>query len=248
MNATIWEDFELPSKGKIYDIEDFKAAGKIRSLTTAEELKRLSPSDTPYKNMCDIIDDCLKEPLKLHTTDLCLTDYQYLVHRLRLCTYGPDYKMIVKCPFCGRTSEIVAKLDDIQIKEWNPSLTDLQLISLPITNHTIELRYQTPKDLDRIAYKNREMKKTTKSHIDYTLLFTAMALIKKVDGKVYDTLELQEFVKDLPMKDITTIFQSADKMMKGMGLDTQLVVSCGLCGHEVETPFRISDEYWAPTI
>ena len=51
---TISENYILPSLGKIYE-EEFDPHITIRSMTTADEMKRLSPSELTYKNMCSII-------------------------------------------------------------------------------------------------------------------------------------------------------------------------------------------------
>ena len=48
---TISENYILPSLGKIYE-EEFDPHITIRSMTTADEMKRLSPSELTYKNMC----------------------------------------------------------------------------------------------------------------------------------------------------------------------------------------------------
>ena len=64
-NATIFESFTLPSKGLIYN-KEIDPHVTLRSMTTMEEMKRLSPSDTPYKVMSDIIEACMQEkPAKI---------------------------------------------------------------------------------------------------------------------------------------------------------------------------------------
>lgn len=244
---TIWEDFELPSKGLIYNKPDMGYRGRLRSLTTADELKRLSHTSTPYKVMCDMIENCLEKPLEVHVCDLCINDYQYLLHKLRLCTYGPDYKMNIVCPHCGKLSEVVANLDSLEVKQWDESMIDLQMVTLPITNVLVTLKYQTPRDLDIISYKNEEMKKKTKSNIDYSLIFTLMSVIDTIDGQKLDDYELREFVNKLPMKDTRTIIQACTKMLKSFGLDTEVNVKCKECGQDTIAPFRLSDEYFNPT-
>ena len=55
---TIAEFFTLPSEGKVYS-ELIDSRVQLRSMTTAEEMRRLSPTDHPYENLCSIIDDCI---------------------------------------------------------------------------------------------------------------------------------------------------------------------------------------------
>ena len=98
-NYSIAEEYVLPSRGKVYS-QNVNPNVKIRSMTTEEEMKRLAPSDKTYKNLCEIIDDCLVENPGISSYDMCLADYQFLLHKLRVVTYGPDYPITSKCPFC----------------------------------------------------------------------------------------------------------------------------------------------------
>lgn len=116
METTIFENFVLPSGGAIYGTF-VNPNVTLRSMTTMEEMKRLSPTDTPYKVMSDIIEDCMKPKPAIHVYEMCLGDYQYLLHKLRIVTYGPDYKMTVKCKDCGETTESIGNLESLQIKE-----------------------------------------------------------------------------------------------------------------------------------
>lgn len=245
-NTTLFETFRLPSKGEIYD-KKVNPEIKLRSMTTMEEMKRLSPTDTPYKVMCDIIEDCMSEKPAIHVCDLCLGDYQYLLHKIRIVTYGPNYKMTVKCPECGEITESVANLDTLAVHEWDDSYVDKKLIILPVTSKQIELKFQTPRDLDIIAYKTKEMKKKTKQNLDYSILFTLMSLIETVDGRKLNNIELEEFVKKLPNKDANYLINKSSELNSLIGLDNDITVKCISCGNEMTLPFRITSEFFGPT-
>jgi len=98
-NITIQEEYVLPSLGKLYATK-FDPSVKIRSMTVAEEMKRLTKSDKPYKAMTEIIDACIVNKLPISSYDMCLGDYQYLLHKIRTVTYGPRYKLSMICPHC----------------------------------------------------------------------------------------------------------------------------------------------------
>ena len=210
MESTIYESFTLPSKGLIYDVE-VNPQITLRSMTTLEEMKRLSPTDTPYKVMSDIIEDCMKEKPAIKVYNMSLGDYQFLLHKLRIVTYGPDYKMLVKCKHCGEVTESIGDLESLHINEWSKDLIDKKTITLPKTQKEIELRFQTPRDLDQIAYKTKEMKKRTKQNIDYSVMYTLTSLISKVDGVSLGQIDLEEFVKKLPNRDANYILNRASE-------------------------------------
>jgi hypothetical protein len=84
---TIMEGYELPSKGKIYS-DSVNPHVELRSMTARDEMKRLSPSSTPLKTLADIIEGCCIEKPKVHVYDMALGDYEFLLHKLRIVTYG----------------------------------------------------------------------------------------------------------------------------------------------------------------
>ena len=245
IERSINETFVLPSKGMIYDTP-INPQVSLRSMTTMEEMKRLSQSDTPYKIMADIIEDCLNEKLGMHVYDLCLADYEFLLYKLRIVTYGNDYKMTITCPNCNQVVEAEVDLDSLSVNEYDETYIDATNITLPVTNKIIELKYQTPRDLDIIAYKKKEMQKKTKSNVDFGLLYTTISLIKKVDGQVVDPLAKEEFVKRLPMKDVSYIMTQATELNKKVGIDNLVTAKCGQCGYEIVTPFRFNSTFFRP--
>ena len=246
MQSTIYESFTLPSKGMIYD-KEVNPVVTLRSMTTMEEMKRLSPTDTPYKVMSDIIESCMETPPDIHVYNMSLGDYQFLLHKIRTVTYGPSYKMMVKCKDCGEVTESLADLDTLEVNEWTEEIIDEQIITLPKTNKQVQLRFQTPRDLDQIAYKTKEMKKRTKQNIDYSVMYTLMSLIKKVDGAVLDPLSLEEFVKKLPNRDANFILNKATALNKKVGLNNTISIQCSQCGAQMIVPFRITSEFFGPT-
>ena len=60
MANIITEEYTLPSKGLVYN-KKFDPTFTIKSMTLADELKRLSPSNNAYKHMSEIIDNCLDD-------------------------------------------------------------------------------------------------------------------------------------------------------------------------------------------
>lgn len=247
-NYTIAESYVLPSRGLIYD-EPVKSTVKIRSMTTEEEMRRLAPSDTPYKIMCDIIEDCLIEKPSISVYDMCLGDYQFLLHKLRIVTYGTEYKMMVTCPNCGESYETKISLEDLQEIEYSEKLNDLKKIILPQSKKEIKIRFQTPRTLDEISIRTRELKRKIKDlNYDPGLVLTLQVLIDTVDNVKLSPIALENFIKKLPMRDVNLIIQTADKLNRGVGLDNAVEVKCGSCGYNAVTTFRLTSEFFGPTI
>lgn len=247
-NVTIKEDFELPSKGLIYG-KPFDPRVTIRSMTVEDEMKRLSPSNNPYKNMSEIIESCLLEKLPISVYDLCIGDYTYLLYKLRTVTYGSDYKMRYMCPKCGSIETAVINLDDMKINEYNDKIKELLTVELPQTNHVVELRFQTPRDLDRISSEAKKMKDEFPEMIgDPALLLTLQSLIKSIDGNPVDPIMIKESLKKLPMKDTNILTKKATKLNDSIGVSNTVKIECTNCKETSEIPFRFTDEFFGPSI
>ena len=99
---TITEDVHLPSKGLVYKHTTVNPDFKLRSMTTEEEMLRLAPTERPYQTLCNVIDACIVGPGPgISSYDMCLGDYHYLLNKLRIVTYGTDYKISSYCPLCS---------------------------------------------------------------------------------------------------------------------------------------------------
>lgn len=247
MDYTIAQEFVLPSKGLIYDRE-VNPNIKIRSMTTAEEMKRLAYSETPYKNMSEIIDACLVEKPGIPVYDMCIGDYQFLLHRLRMVTYGSDYNIQVTCPYCGSTHRTTIKLDKLDVLSIDEDINSLLEFELPVTGKKVKLRFQTPRTLDEIASRQKDLKtKATSNDVDFTLPVLLQTIIEKIDGKVIDPAKLETFVRQLPMRDTNRILRMSEKINEKVGIKTELKHKCNSCRRQFNSSFRITSEFFGPT-
>lgn len=246
-NYTIAETYELPSLGKIYDHE-FNPIVTIKSMTTEQEQKRLAITDYPYKMLCEIIDDCIVEDIGISSYDMCIGDYQFLLYKLRTVTYGPDYVMDVRCPHCGFTRKETVSLDELSTIKYSEEYDKYKKFILPKTNVEIELNIQTPRMLDDVANKAREFKAKFPNASDPTLTYTVKSLIKTIDGNRPDKLKVDQWIKELPMADVNTIITYAEKMNSLVGVDTDLVIYCSVCGLYQEAQLSMSREFFRPAL
>ena len=245
--ATIVENYTLPSKGLIYKTP-FSPEVTIRSMTLAEEMRRLQASEDAYRPMSDVIDDCIENKLPISSYDMCLGDYQFLLHKLRIVTYGPDYKMSVICPRCGTRNDLAINLDDLKIIELPDNYKDLMEITLPKSGDIIKIKFQTPRMLDQIVRDRKEMKKQYPDlEGDPTLLITLQNTIDEINGKKMSKLGIQEYLKNLPMMDIQYLNQSVGKLSDIVGVDPIIEYTCKECAGEGKASFRFTSEFFTPT-
>lgn len=246
---TIAEGYSLPSKGLIYS-KPVNPRIELRSMTTREEMKRMAPSNLPYKNLSEIIETCMLTKPAISVYDMCIGDYEYLLHKLRVVSYGPEYNMTVICPNCGNIINSKIDLDELEVIDFDEADFNESLkVHLDKSNREIVLNFQTPRLLDEIATRTAELKKKSKdAGVDFSLLATLEKMIDTVDGQKLDYTAKQIFIEALPVKDVNKIKHSIDITNKKVGLKTDNIqVKCPTCEYEVNTFFRFGPEFFRPT-
>ena len=224
---TIANEFTLPSEGKVYE-QKVNPMFKLRSMTTADEMKRLNHSDRPYKAMSDIIDGCVVEGLGISAYDLCVADYQFMLHKLRIVTYGSEYKLSSICPYCGTENDGKINLEDMEIVPFDEEIYNKYVeFELPVCKKTIRLKMQTPRILDNITLKTKDHKrKTTASSQDLNFLFTIESMIDKIDGSRPEEFKIIPFIEKLSMRDTNYILQCAKKLNSFFGINSDIHNVC----------------------
>ncbi len=245
---TIMEGYELPSKGKIYT-EQINPHIELRSMTARDEMKRLSPSSTPLKTLADIIEGCCIEKPGIHVYDMSLGDYEFLLHKLRIVTYGEDYNVALRCPVCNELIETTADLGQLTIKEFDKkTIENLQTFVLPRSGKTITLNFLSPRIIEESEAKVKEMKRRYKNAtIDFETLIKIQMNIDLIDGDKKDETELENIITSLPAMDLQKLLNNIDKLNQQIGLDNILYLTCPKCGEEVTTFFRFGPEFFRPT-
>ena len=117
---TIKETFTLPSKGKMYtNLENPSIS--LRSMTTRDEMKRLAPTDTPYKAMSEIIEECIiGDKPSVGVYNLFIGDYEFLLQKLRIVKKNtlilPDDLPFEKAAFSEPLANVVHGVERTEIK------------------------------------------------------------------------------------------------------------------------------------
>ena len=245
---TIAEFMTLPSEGKVYG-ELIDPQIELRSMTTAEEMRRLAPNDHQYENLCTIIDDCMVKGPDISSYDMCLGDYQFLLYKLRLVTYGSEYSVSVACPYCGYVNNEKINLENLYVKTYSEEIDKYNNLTLPVTKRHVKLKMITPRMLDTLKDKVREFKRRTNDDsLDAAVLYSVSSVIDTIDGKKQNEAKLEEFIRTLPMKDTNMIANYADKASAMIGVDTSIIFRCGMCNLDHKSKIPMNSEFFRPAL
>jgi hypothetical protein len=242
------EGYELPSHGKIYD-KEVNPHVELRSMTARDEMKRLSPSTTPLKTLADIIEGCMIEKPAIPVYDMCMGDYEYLLHKLRIVTYGEKYKLTCRCSHCLETVDGETDLGSLPVKEFDQeTFEQLKTFTLPATGKTVSLKIASPRLVETIEAREKEMKRKFKTaNLDFGVLSKLVCCIESIDDIKYNQFDLERIVQELPARDMKKILNQIEKFQLCIGLDTLFTISCPNCGEDFLTFFRYGPEFFGPT-
>ena len=247
VDYVIGDEYVLPSHGKFYDVP-VNDHVKLRSMTTNEEMRRLNVSENQYKPMADIIDECLIDKPGISSYDMCLGDYQFLMYKLRITTYGADYPLECRCPYCLSTFEEHVNLEDLPVREFDKSILEHKEFDLPRTKHHIKIRLQTPRILDTIARQENEEKKRRKSSTASSEIIQLSNIVEEIDGERPDPFFAEDFYRNLPMMDTKVILRHEERLSNEVGLGTDLTVTCPVCNNSYNSSFRVTSEFFDPSL
>lgn len=245
-NARILENLCLPSNGLVYE-EDVNPNIELSSMKTKHEMLRLSATEENQKIMAKIIDDCIVSDMGISSYDLCLGDFQYLLYMLRVVTFGPEYEMQCRCPYCSFENTLKLNIDELEVHKYDDSLVDLLELDLPVSGNHIKLTMQTPRMLDRINARikdHNQRRKNTNENL--TVLYTIMSCIEEIDEEPVQIAEIENWIRELPLADSNAILYRIDEINNFMGIELDSVATCRVCGASFLAPFRVNETFFRP--
>ena len=77
------------------------------------------------------------------------------------------------------------------------------------------------------------------------ILFNLESVIESVDGQKLNPIELEKFIKTLPMMDTNFIMQSLKKIK--LGVDINFECHCNNCGTDYTSQLPITGEFFGPS-
>ena len=75
-----------------------------------------------------------------------------------------------------------------------------------------------------------------------------MAIIKSIDGRVYDPIKLEQIVRSFSLADTNYILKYGDKLNSMVGLKAIVQNICSNCGVDYKIPFRLTSEFFGPSV
>lgn len=244
-STTIYEEIELPSKGRFYDDVDGPANGvvSIRPMTGEEEQILATPRFVRKGQAINMIfQRCLKEQFR--PDQLLTIDRTYMLIYLRGISYSPNYDVEVKCPECEKKFGTTIDLNTLYVEPcpdtFGPDLQDV----MPTTNLPFSYRLSTGRDEQEITdYRDRRIKAFGDTSADDTLIYRTAMLLNHIDG-LTNKGELQILLKNLPISDVSYTRNCINE--PPFGVDTNVELTCPSCLQDFEVDLPLEANFFFP--
>jgi len=234
----------LPSRARIYDPalnipEEFT----LRAMTTQEE--KILYGSTSEKALDAVIKACIVEPKDINLDHLILPDKHFLMMQLRIHTYGSDYHVSYKCPYCGHADEYKIDLEELTVHELPEDFQEPIKFKLPVSGDELAIRLLRGTDLDAIERKAKRFKRNLSNVTgDITYIFRMVRYIQAINGEELNEGQIQGYVEKMHARDAAYFWHQINKIQ--VGYDTTVTVDCTGCGEELEFTLPITAEFFRP--
>jgi hypothetical protein len=246
--VAIQEKYTIPSGGKIYKDENIPAEFTLRAMTTMEEKLRLSASGGQI--LPELVKSCVVSPEKVDTKTLKLFDLEFLIYKLRIVTYGPEYKIQVGCNKCGRIFDNTVDLDKLPVKSLPDEFEEPFIIGpLPVSGDKLSCRLLSSHDFENISNDcNHLIEKFPKYIGDPSMIIDwDYKIVSKNGEPVKSTLDTQKYIESMHARDFQYLDSKYKQVADGFGLDLNCTAVCPHCGEEVHYVLPVNDEFFRPT-
>jgi hypothetical protein len=244
IKQSVYEEIELPSKGKFYDGNNGPRNGKlhVKPMTGREE-EILATTRLVKKGqaMNMIFNKCIQEDY--NAEDFLTEDRTYLLIYLRGISYTPQYDVEVVCPGCDRRFGHTIDLNELYVdacpNDFHQStMTD----TLPTSG--IPFKYRLSKGTDEQQVQDyRERKNKESTGTDDTLLYRSSMLIEDLGG-ITNKKEILQLIKQLPINDVAHIRNTVSE--PPFGVDTDVDIYCPGCLQEFTIDLPLEADFFFP--
>lgn len=243
--SSVYEEVQLPSKGRFYDGQNGPTNGilSIRPMTGEEEQILATPRLVKKGQAMNMIfQRCIKE--KIRPDELLSIDRTFLLIYLRGISYSSSYEVEIKCPSCDTKFNTDIDLNSLTLNTcpegFGPQLNDV----LPTSKLPFSYRFASGRDENDIQdHRERRIKSFGDSATDDTLTYRTAVLLEQIDG-ITDKNELQVLIKNLPINDVSYIRNCINEPPFGVDTDVDLV--CPSCLEEFNLDLPMESNFFFP--
>lgn len=242
----VYEEVQLPSKGKFYS----PAAGvpqggfiHIRPMTGDEEQILATPKFIKKGQSLDMVfKKCIEEPINPEL--LFSIDRTFLLIYLRGISYGNEYEVQINCPSCDKKFNTTIDLNNISVDRPEDNVNEELTGVLPMSNFKFSYRIATGKDETAIQdHRENRIKTFGENAIDDTLIFRLAQLLVEIEG-VTSKQELMILLRNLNVQDSNYLRNAINE--PPFKIDTTIPTGCPSCLTDFDIDLPLESNFFFP--
>lgn len=236
----------LPTNGNLYG-DGGPEEIILRSMTTQEE-KMLYGSTSGDDRLRRIIKACVVSPKDLDLNSLVFEDYHFLLMKLRIHTYGSEYKIEPICPHCNHSMKMTVNLDDFPVDILPDDFEEPIKMTLPMSKDVIECKLLRLKDSNNAMNQARKVTRdsTVATPEEVAFMYRIAKQIVSVNGEEYDFGHMVQYVQDMHARDSAFMRWTINQIK--LGYDTTIEIDeCPNCGEYYEVTLPMTGEFFRPS-
>lgn len=247
------QEVVLPSRGLLNpEIPEGKLVQ--RCLMVADQKFLSGSNQSADSAIHQILQRTVTSPEGFDVSKLSIYDTLYLLFKLRILSYGKDYKFRTRCPECGKKIDVVVDLSAVPVEVLDEDFADRLVVTLPHRGDKVYIKLLTNEDNEEIAREVKRRKKRSPEDDSEYILRIVRSIEKVVlttpnkDGKkeLTGSIDLERYISALTSLDASVIMGARDSVTYGVTPVADSV--CPECGEDIELNIAFSSEFFRPSI
>lgn len=241
----IQETFELPSNGVLYKDYNIPSTITLRAMNALDEKTRLATSG--MRTIPELLKSCIVSNEKIDPYKLKMFDLQFLMYKLRIITYGSDYKVKITCPNCGNEHEVAINLDEIPVNTLDEDFTEpFDIGALPVSGDVITCKLLSAEDYINMETEARRIKSKFPAYVgDPDFILSYKYRITTINGE-YKPQSIQSYVENMHARDMRYFDSKYNDITNNLGMDIDMLEICPSCGRDIEYTLPMTSEFFRP--
>jgi hypothetical protein len=215
---------EVPSLNKFYTLHDPGKPISLRPMTFEDE-KIMASNLGGVDALNVLLTRCLSN---IKVDSLLQMDKLYLIMKLREISYGDDYQASITCSECGKENKVKFTLSNLPVKYIEETLTDPQIIHLPVLDKEVKVRL--PRVRDENYFSNAQQ-----------AIGNLWRFVESIDNCQAKTV-ISKVIPQLPLKDAHVLLEAMGT--SEYGLDTKVKFICNYCSNSEIMELPITADFF----
>lgn len=246
-DSNFTQEIILPSRGLLNpEIPE----GKIiqRCMMVGDQKYLSGTNQAPSKALHQIIQRTVTSPEGFDVSNLTLPDTLYLLFKLRILSYGKDYKFRTRCPECGKKIDVTIDLSELPVTTLEDDYAESLVVKLPHRGDTVYTKILTNRDTDDLAEEmKRRKRRNPEDESEYILRIVQSIekiVLTKEKKELTHPIDIEKYVNSMTDLDASAILAARDSAVFGINPVVEYV--CPECKEYIDVGVQFSSEFFRP--